>query len=45
MQAAHTLVDNIVELEALEAPGFGFWHGFGVGTAFGAAIVAGLTIT
>jgi hypothetical protein len=42
---AETLLSGITELENLEAPGFGFWEGFAVGSVFAGAVVAGLTIT
>ncbi|WP_165486092.1 daptide-type RiPP [Frankia sp. Cppng1_Ct_nod] len=39
------LVFDIEELEDLQAPGWGFWEGFAVGTVFAGAIVGGIALT
>ena len=39
------LVLGIEELEDLQAPGWGFWEGFAVGSVFAGAVVGGIAIT
>jgi hypothetical protein len=39
------LVAGIEELEDLQAPGWGFWEGFAVGSVFAAAVIGGIAIT
>lgn len=43
--AIESMLSDIVELENLEAPGFGFWEGFAVGSVFAAAVIGGIAIT
>jgi hypothetical protein len=44
-KAFNELVLGIEELESLEAPGWGFWEGFAVGSVFAAAVVGGIALT
>ncbi|MDQ6781924.1 MAG: hypothetical protein M3063_00435 [Actinomycetota bacterium] len=44
-KAFNELVLGIEELEDLQAPGWGFWEGFAVGSVFAAAVVGGIAIT
>lgn len=36
---------GIEELESLQAPGWGFWEGFAVGSVFAGAVVGGIALT
>jgi hypothetical protein len=40
-----SIVSGIEELEGLQAPGWGFWEGFAVGSVFAAAVVGGIALT
>jgi hypothetical protein len=44
-QEFFNLVSGIEELEDLQAPGWGFWEGFAVGSVFAAAVVGGIALT
>ncbi len=39
------IVAGIEELEGLQAPGWGFWEGFAVGSVFAAAVIGGIALT